>query len=150
VLIRKIKADDLEGLLALYEDLHTQDEPLPERIKLESVWADILSYGHQSIFVVEQGGMLVATCALQVIPNLTRGARPYALIENVVTRKDRRGQGHASGILKYALEYAWAQGCYKVMLMTGRDDPKIFELYEKAGFKRGVKTGFVVTAPKVG
>jgi GNAT superfamily N-acetyltransferase len=149
-LIRKIKAQDLAGLLALYQDLHTQDEPLPERKALERVWAGIMANGSHAIFVAEQDQTLIATCALQVIPNLTRGARPYALIENVVTRKDSRGQGHASKILKYALDYAWAEGCYKVMLLTGRDDPKIFALYEKAGFKRGVKTGFVATAPKQG
>ncbi len=148
--IRKIKAEDLEGLLALYQDLHTNDEPLPERKKLEKIWDDILANSLHSIFITEQGGTLIATCALQIIPNLTRGARPYALIENVVTQKDNRGQGHASNILKYALKYAWTEGCYKVMLLTGRNDPKVFALYEKAGFKRGVKTGFVVTSPMQG
>ena len=146
--IRVAKINDLDELLALYGDLHTNDEPEPERKKLEKVWLEILSNKHQAVFVNEEDSQLVSSCILQVTPNLTRGARPYALIENVVTKKDNRGQGHASNILKHALDYAWSGGCYKVMLMTGRDDPKIFALYEKAGFKRGVKTGFVAVAPK--
>jgi hypothetical protein len=39
------------------------------------------------------------------------------------------------------LDEAWSLGCYKVMLMTGREDAHAF--YEKAGFKAGVKTAFV-------
>jgi GNAT superfamily N-acetyltransferase len=84
---------------------------------------------------------------LQVVPNLTRGARPYGLIENVVTRQDKRGQGYGSAVLKAALDLAWEKGCYKVMMLTGRKDAKVFGFYEKAGFKAGVKTGFVAVPP---
>jgi len=36
------------------------------------------------LFVLEQAGAVVATTYLNVIPNLTRAARPYAVVENVV------------------------------------------------------------------
>ena len=44
------------------------------------------------VLVAERGGLL-STLTLVIVPNLTQGARPYALIENVVTRADVRGQG---------------------------------------------------------
>jgi GNAT superfamily N-acetyltransferase len=148
--VRLARIDDLAGLLELYRDLHSADEPLPGPGVVEKVWSDMLSNPWQQVFLLEQDGRLVSSCVLQIVPNLTRGARPYGLIENVVTRQDKRGLGHGSKVLKAALESAWDKGCYKVMLLTGRKDPEVFRFYEKAGFKAGVKTGFVAMAPSQG
>jgi hypothetical protein len=41
--------------------------------------------------------------------------------------------------------HVWEDGCYKVMLLTGRQDEATLRFYEKVGFRRGVKTGFVAT-----
>ena len=145
--VRLAQPDDLKGLLDLYKDLHSADEPLPVQPVLDRVWRDILSNPWQHVFLIEQDGLLVSSCVLQVVPNLTRGARPYGLIENVVTRKDVRARGFGSQVLNAALELAWAKGCYKVMLLTGRKDPEVVRFYEKAGFEAGVKNGFVATLP---
>ena len=145
--VRLAGPDDLTGLLGLYQDLHSADEPLPAQEVLERVWSEILSNPWLHVFLVEQDGQLFSSCVLQVVPNLTRGARPYGLIENVVTRKDKRGRGLGSQVLNAALDLAWRKRCYKVMLLTGRKDPAVSRFYEKAGFKAGVKTGFVAMAP---
>ena len=52
-------------------------------------------------------------------PNLTRGVRPYAFVENVVTRADARGHGYATACLNHAKALAQQAGCYKMMLLTG-------------------------------
>jgi GNAT superfamily N-acetyltransferase len=88
-------------------------------------------------------GQLVSSCTITVIPNLTRGGRPYGLIENVVTHADHRGRGYARAVLQDALSFAWAQGCYKVMLMTGRKDEATLRFYESAGFDRHGKQAFI-------
>jgi GNAT superfamily N-acetyltransferase len=145
--VRLAEPADLKGLLALYIDLHPVDESPPAQLILDQVWIEILSNRWQYVFLIEQDGRLVSSCVLQVVPNLTRGARPYGLIENVVTSKDKRGQGLGSQVLRAALDLAWEKGCYKIMLQTGRTDPEVFRFYEKAGFKTGVKTGLVAMAP---
>jgi GNAT superfamily N-acetyltransferase len=91
--------------------------------------------------VVEQ--TLVSSCALSVIPNLTRGCKPYGLIENVVTHSNHRNQGYGKALLAHTLAYAWSVGCYKVMLLTGRKDPATFQFYESAGFNRHEKQAFI-------
>jgi GNAT superfamily N-acetyltransferase len=80
---------------------------------------------------------------LAVILNLTRGARPYGLIEDVVTLPDFRCRGIGTRILHSALELAWEYDCYKVMMLAGRKDEATLSFYQKAGFEAGVKTGFV-------
>lgn len=78
-----------------------------------------------------------------MIPNLTRGCKPYAVIENVVTHSQHRQQGYGTAILKHALAYAWSVECYKVMLMTGRKDEATLRFYESAGFDRQSKQAFI-------
>jgi GNAT superfamily N-acetyltransferase len=86
-------------------------------------------------------------CTITVIPNLTRGCRPYGVLENVVTHADHRNRGHGKAILAYALAHAWSQRCYKVMLLTGRKDDATLRFYESAGFDRHDKQAFVAKPP---
>jgi GNAT superfamily N-acetyltransferase len=143
--IRRIRPDELDALLDLYRHLHESDEPAPDRATLLRAWKDLTLDPKVACLVAEEGGALVASCILVVIPNLTRGARSYGLIENVVTRRESRGKGIGTALLKHALALAWEQNCYKVMLLTGRKQEETLRFYERAGFKRGTKTGFVAT-----
>lgn len=63
-------------------------------------------------------GGLVASCTLTLTPNLTRGCRPYGVIENVVTDVGFRKRGFAKAVLEKALAFCWSSNCYKVMLMA--------------------------------
>jgi GNAT superfamily N-acetyltransferase len=65
----------------------------------------------------------------------------------VVTHVGYRRKGYGTAVLKHALAAAWKLDCYKVMLLTGRNDEGTLQFYECAGFARGRKTGFVAAAP---
>ena len=83
-MIREANASDLNALLALYLDLH--ETRLPDADRAEAAWRKILADPDHHVLVYELDGEIVSSCVCAVIPNLTRNARPYALIENVVTR----------------------------------------------------------------
>ncbi|MEH7828570.1 GNAT family N-acetyltransferase [Gemmobacter denitrificans] len=138
--IRHATQSDIPRLLDLYQHLVPDDER-PDDLRANDAFARFLSYTGSAIFLGEIGGVLVASCALVVIPNLTRRARPYGLIENVVTHRDHRNRGYGRMILNAASEAAWASGCYKVMLLTGSTERGTLEFYRKAGFEQ-TKTGF--------
>ena len=141
--VRRIKADELEKLLALYHFLNPEDPVLIVDDELRCHWNSILSDPSLYYLVVEEDGMLVSTCALAIIKNLTRSARPYGLIENVVTHENYRNRGYGTAVLKKAVAIAAGHNCYKVMLMTGRKEENTLRFYEKAGFDRGEKTAFI-------
>lgn len=81
--------------------------------QIEAVSKEILSSKHFELIVAECDGNLVGTCYLNLIPNLSRVGRPYAVIENVVVTSNLRSRGIGKALLKYALARAWERGCYK-------------------------------------
>lgn len=141
--IRQISESELPALMALYRHLHESDDPLPDEAHVAAVWRELLGNPRYRYFGGYVGDQLVCSCIITVIPNLTRGCRPYGVIENVVTHADHRKKGHAKAVLHEALAFAWAQRCYKVMLMTGRKDEATLRFYEGAGFDRHGKQAFV-------
>ena len=142
--VRSIRFDELNQLLDLYKHLNSDDPELNIDEKLTILWLEILENPNHFCLVIEEDNKIVSSCNLIIIENLTRGARPYALIENVVTHRDYRKRGCAAAILKRAIEIAKDKNCYKVMLMTSRKDDSTLKFYEEAGFNRGEKTGFII------
>lgn len=141
--VRLIKKDELKSLLSLYKYLIPDDIELEVDTELIKHWGEILSDPNLFYVVIEEDGKIVSSCTLAVIKNLTRSARPYGLIENVVTHPDYRNRGYGTAILEKAVEICRENNCYKVMLLTSRKENHIFRFYENAGFNRDEKTGFV-------
>ena len=138
--IRAANQSDLPSLLGLYKHLHPSDEIM----SLETagnILTQVLRYPGSAIFLGLRDDAVVTTCTLIVVPNLTRGGTPYALIENVVTDEKHRKRGYGEAILKTAISAAWGHDCYKVMLLTGSRDPATLRFYEGVGFEQS-KTGF--------
>lgn len=138
--IRTAGREDIPALLQLYRHLIPADFDLGAE-QAAAIWERFSRYDGSAIYLGVLDGAFVSTCTLIVVPNLTRGGASYALIENVVTHAGHRGRGHGQAVLKAAIAAAWELGCYKVMLLTGSNDPATLGFYERAGFAR-TKTGF--------
>ena len=139
-MIREAEQRDLMPLLELYTHLFNQAVP---DVPPEPLWQSILHDPNYYIVVAEQDGLLVSTCVLVIIPNLTHNQTPYALVENVVTHEAYRKRGLGTAVLHYARDIARARGCYKIMLMTGSKLDSTLRFYERAGYNREGKTGFI-------
>lgn len=141
-LIREARADDLSALLSLYLHLHESSVP-PMDEKMQTAWDAILRDPNHHLIVCEKAGEIVSSCVCVVVPNLTRGVRPYALIENVVTHPGVRSQGLATRCLNYARDIAAKENCYKIMLLTGAKDERTLNFYRRAGYNSSDKTAFI-------
>jgi len=139
--IREITSIDFENLQELYLHLH-ETKKLELSDDVRNLWHSIVDNTGYHILVGEIEGKLVSSVTMIVIPNVTRGARPYAVIENVVTHKEFRNKGYAKSLMQEALKIAVISGCYKVMLMTGSKEESVFRFYESCGFNRHDKTAF--------
>ena len=137
--------EDLSALLDLYVQLNPANASVGGIEHFREVGAQIRSDPKIHCFVVEAQGVLIGSCILAILPNLTRSARPFGVVENVVTHCDYRRQGVGTQLMRHALEVAWDADCYKVMLMSGAGREEAHQFYEHLGFNRDSKVGFVAT-----
>jgi len=136
--------DDLSQIMELYSILIPNDLKRDEK-HLQEVWHDIMNHQDRYRYVVaEEGGGILSTCNIAVVPNLTRSARPYAVIENVITHPDARRRGLGRACIMEAVEFARENGCYKVMLLSGSERKEAHAFYESLGFSGTKKKGFVM------
>lgn len=142
--IRELAQADLDALLAAYRDLHPQDDPLPARKEIERRWASVYRDPRLIYVGAFSGPHLLATCTAAIVPNFTRGARPYAVIENVWTHPECRRQGLGSAVLQELLARCWAADCYKIMLLSGSHREAAHQFYERNGFDKHAKQGFII------
>ena len=129
--IRKLKKEDLyEGFLTTLDSLrHTSDI---ETKKAEEIFEKINSNPDYTIAVAEINGKIVGTTTLLIEQKFIHNGGIVGHIEDVVVDKNHQGQKIGEKIMKYLLEIAKEQGCYKTILDC-TDDVKGF--YEKLGFK---------------
>ena len=142
--LRQLGRDDLPALLMLYQHLHAQDEPAPSNGV--AIWDQICADPAQIYWGAFVDGLLVSACNATVIPNLTRGGRPYALIENVVTHTAYRRRGIGAQVMRRLMARCWERGCYKIMLMSGAARADAHAFYVGLGFDRASKQAFVILA----
>jgi GNAT superfamily N-acetyltransferase len=137
---------DLATLLALYRHLNHDDAEMESSQALLR-FRQMLDHPGMTVFAALQAEIAVSSVTLIVIPNLTRSGAPYALIENVVTHAEHRQRGHARALIDKAVAKAWDAGCYKVMLLTGSQEPATLRFYAGCGFAQS-KTGFQIRRPE--
>lgn len=140
--VRKATLSDLDALTALLAHLNPADLPCPPDVA-KTAFASIEKLTGSAVLLGFADDVPVTSCTLFVLPNLTRGGDPYALIENVVTHADHRGKGFGKAILQAASAHAFENGCYKAMLLTGSQKLETLRFYEAAGFEQS-KTGFQI------
>lgn len=130
-------------LVELYGHLNPGDIA-PDANTIEMVWEQTVSSNviqYVGLFIEKE---LVSCCQKVVVPNFTRSGQPYCLIENVVTHIDFRNKGYGKKLLMHTISMAWNEGCYKVMLMSGRKDESVLQFYQSVGFSANEKRAFVV------
>jgi len=144
--IRQAARDDFEAVARLYAELNVDDPPVagPEYLQ---VFEEILERDGVEILLLELDGEILGSTYLNLIPNLSRGGRPYAVVENVVIAAHRRGEKLGRRLMDATLERAWAAGCYKAMLQTGSKTPATHAYYRACGFADDAKTAYLARPP---
>ena len=135
--VRPLEDGDTDAALKLYNEL-TYGPVCAD----PDAFRTVLRHPGTTVLGAYDGDCLCAMLTLHVLPNVTWGARPYGLIENVVTSEQYRARGIGRHLMQAALRHAWAANAYKVMLMTGQKRGAK-EFYEKVGFSSEDKHAMV-------
>ena len=138
MIVRELVNADWDDAQRLYGDL-TGDTPIGSSADFNAV----LAHPGTRIIGAEVEGVVQSMLTLHVLPNVTYGGRPYALIENVVTAAAFRSQGLARKVMEVAIQTAWDADAYKIMLLTGQD-AGARGFYEKLGFRADQKYGMAL------
>lgn len=136
--IRPLTQADTADALKLYTELTFGPAALDAK-----AFHAVLSHPGTTVLGADVAGCVRAMVTLHLLPNVTWNARPYGLIENVVTARSHQRQGLGKALLQAATQKAWDTHAYKVMLMTGKKrGAKGF--YEAAGFSSEDKHALVI------
>ena len=141
--IRSARIGDLAGILELYRELRPADPPLSPSLAQQRL-CELIENPQTHVIVVDDGAHLVGSCMLGLIPTLTNGARPFGMIEHVITANTVRGQGIGKQMLRFVIDLAWQENCYKVMLLSGIQRVEAHRFYENLGFRGDVEKGYVL------
>lgn len=143
ITVRPAERADLEGLLALFEELAGEKtSALPaDRAEAERRLPEILGDARRELAVALLDGELVGTADLVMISQLTHRGEPWAIVENVIVTSAARRTGVGTALLGHLIERARAAGCCKVQLISGKHRAEAHAFYRSAGMS-AVAEGF--------
>jgi GNAT superfamily N-acetyltransferase len=139
--VRLLTMDDFEAAVTLYREL--VGDQVAEGAAGRARFAQLLSLPGTALWGAEYEGALRAMATLHVLPNMTYGGRPYALVENVVTLAAFQGRGLGRRVMEAVIAAAWQADAYKIMLLTGKGTGAR-GFYEKLGFSTEQKFGMTM------
>lgn len=105
--------------------------------------AEVSALDHMMILGYEIDDRIVGTCTVGRLEGVSKGCRPFAVIENVVVLDSVRRKGIGTLLVRRAIDQAEAWNCYKVILETGSKKEGTLTFYEECDLTRGGKTAFM-------
>ena len=76
--IKEAGESDLPQLLELYTQLHNTSMPEVD-LSVKALWSKIVKDTNHHALVMLQNDLIISSCVLIIVPNLTHSQRPYAL-----------------------------------------------------------------------
>ena len=141
-MIRAVTEHDVSEVIVLLKQLSPYPvSPDPELLRTKI--REIGTCDHVRVFGFENDGKIMGMCTVGRIKGISKGCRPFAVIENVVVHESVRRQGIGSQLVCHAISQAEEWRCYKVVLETGTKNEGKLHFYEKCGLVRGGKTAFI-------
>lgn len=140
-LIRDAVEADLPAIIALMHQLEQggsgyPDAPQPAPGEAHArAFAEIGRNPHYRLLVIEDAGRVVGTTALLIVPNLSAGGRPRAIVENVVVDAQARGRCYGERLMAYCRAEAEAAHCFKLQLASNNRRTAAHRFYERLGYE---------------
>jgi GNAT superfamily N-acetyltransferase len=148
VVVRPAQAGDVQALVELLTQLHPAYPPDPKCAG--ATLDEVKRQPGRTLLVATLGDRVVGTTDLLIVPQLTHGCHPWAIVENVVVDQLTRGGGVGRAMISEVLRRADEAGCYMVQLVSLRHRLDAHAFYEGLGFvavAEGLRSYFPGFAP---
>lgn len=142
------RATDIDALSALLALLFTQEQEFqPDQAAQRRGLARIIGQPEVgAILVARDDDRVVAMVNLLFTVSTALGAK-VALLEDMVVAPQARGVGIGSALLRHALDFARAQGCRRVTLLTDGDNLAARRFYARHGFVESAMVALRLALP---
>ena len=131
--VRAARPEDLDELLDLYEavaeeGIHIGGEAPVDRPRRKAAWLELMDPEAPGTSLgAEAAGAILGQVGISGSGRMEIG---------MWVRKDRRGEGIGTALLKAALDHARAHDAYKISLEVWPHNTAAIALYERFGFRR--------------
>lgn len=133
--------EDIPGLCDLLSLLFAQEADFtPNRALQEAGLREIINSASVGrVFVARSRQRVEGMVSLLYSVSTAQGGR-VCLLEDMIVHPDRRGNGLGSRLLQHAIDFARAQGCTRISLLTDRSNDAARRFYARAGFTESAMT----------
>jgi GNAT superfamily N-acetyltransferase len=137
--IRTATEEDIPRILELYRQLAfippPEGTPSPSAKEYRRVFNEMAETSGYSLLVAEDGGEILGTMVMVILPGIARGVSPFAVVEYVVVDEKARRRGIGRLLMDYVKERAREADCYKIMLTSDKRREQAHEFYKALGFE---------------
>lgn len=140
MVLREALSYDAPAITRLYRILLPDDDNVvvtPERI------GQIAADPHNFLFVIEDGGRVLATGFVTLCLDPMYVNRPYAVLENLVVDPAERNKGYGRFLATSIEAFCWQHRCTKIMLLSSAFRSEAHLFFAALGFARDKKVAFV-------
>lgn len=136
VSLRRARREDVAAIAALLADdvLGESREHAADLDPYLAAFERIDADPAHLLVVADDGGAVVGTLQLSVLPSLSRRGALRAQVEAVRVGASHRGRGLGQALLLWSVEEARARGCSVVQLTTDKQRTDAHRFYERLGF----------------
>jgi|SRR5215469_816511 len=136
--IRRARPADLPVLIALYKELHRDDDSYrsPSLKEMRGAFAAIARNRDHQLLVAHRGGNVIGALHLMIFRHLGHSLRPAATLEKVVVKEAHRSRGVGELMMAAAEQIARRNRCYKMSLTTNLKRHRARRFYERLGWRR--------------
>jgi len=139
--IRLATEKDIPRIVELYNELaiattRVEQASNPSAEDYRRVFREICADPRHELFMAEDGGKIVGTVILIIVPNLSHGATPWALVENLVVTGGHRRRGTGKMLLEHVIARAREKGCHRIELCSDKRRENAHRLYHSVGFEQ--------------
>lgn len=128
---------DADAICQLLSALFSQEADFSvDTEKQTSAVNAILSHPEQGqILLVKKDNIVAGMVSLLYLISTAMGGK-VAMLEDMIIAEDYRSQGLGKRLLQAAIDFAHAQGCLRITLLTDANNDRAQQFYQQHGFVR--------------